>query len=80
MIPWEGLFAYLLILVWAALLGWLPFRLLEYVSIVDQIDAGDVERGGAAHGSGTRCSKCGTVNEGRYSYCGSCGARLPAGR
>lgn len=80
MIPWEALLVYLLILAWAALLGWLPFRLLEYISIVDQLDAANAGRARTASGARARCSQCGAANERTYSYCGSCGARLPAER
>lgn len=78
MIPWEALLAYSLILVWAALLGWLPFRLLDRISLVDEIDAAD---GGALRNHGhsrVPCPNCGRPNESGYSYCGSCGGRLGA--
>jgi DNA-directed RNA polymerase subunit RPC12/RpoP len=78
MIPWEALLVYSLILVWAALLGWLPFHLLERISLVGEIDAVD---GGAYRnhgGSGVACPTCGRPNETDYAFCGACGGRLLA--
>ena len=71
---WEALLAYALILVWAALLGWLPFRLLEYISIVDQLKPMT-----ASHvtSSWVACLACGQANERGYDYCEFCGAKLP---
>lgn len=73
----EALLVYVLILVWAALLGWLPFRLLEYISIVDRIDVSNTRGGRAATSSHVVCLGCGKVNDRTYTYCGSCGAKLP---
>ena len=76
MVPWEALFAYALILVAAALLGWLPFRFLEYISIVDQLDPADAAAGRRVSDSQVTCPGCGSVNETAYDYCSSCGGRL----
>lgn len=74
---WEPLLVYLFILMCAALFGWLPFRLLEYISIVDQIDATNARRGRVANSPQIVCLACGHANERTYTYCGSCGAKLP---
>ncbi|MEF8881293.1 MAG: hypothetical protein V5A34_02055 [Halapricum sp.] len=71
---WEALLVYFLILVGAALFGWLPFVLLEHISIVDQIDARSDR---IATSSRIVCLACGHANERTYTYCASCGARLP---
>ncbi len=76
MAPWEALAAYALILVAAALLGWLPFRVLEYISIVDRLDAADAVSGRRVSDSRVTCPGCGAVNETGYDRCGSCGGRL----
>ena len=73
MAPWEALAAYALILVAAALLGWLPFRFLEYISIVDQLDP---PAGRRPSDSRVTCPGCGAVNETGYDRCGSCGGPL----
>ena len=73
MAPWEALAAYALILVAAALFGWLPFRFLEYISIVDQLDP---PTGRQPSDSRVTCPRCGAVNETGYDRCGSCGGRL----
>lgn len=81
MVPWEPLLVYALILVWAALLGWLPFRLLERISIVDQIDVDTVtRRRQASTDSMVVCPGCGQPNERGYTYCQSCGGKLPRGQ
>ena len=74
MVPWEALGAYALILVAAALLGWLPFRFIEYISIVDDLDVSAVNRDRA--GSRVACPGCGARNEPDYDRCGSCGGPL----
>ena len=76
MVPWEALAAYALILVAAALLGWLPFKFLEYISIVDQLDAAEAVSDRRGADSRVICPGCGAVNETAYDYCGSCGGRL----
>ncbi|QSG04519.1 zinc ribbon domain-containing protein [Halapricum desulfuricans] len=78
MVPWEPLLVYALVLVWAALLGWLPFRLLERISVVDQIDASAVERSRKATTDSTVvCPHCGQPNDRGYTFCESCGGKLP---
>jgi len=79
MIPWERLFAYLLILVMAGVLGWLPFRLLEYISLVDQTDTANAGARRTASDSRVACPACGDLNGASYSSCGSCGGQLPTG-
>ena len=78
MVPWEALGAYALILVAAALLGWLPFRFIEYISIVDDLDVSAVDRGHAD--SRVACPGCGARNEPGYDYCGTCGGPLVGDR
>jgi len=78
MLPWEGLLAYFLILVAAAILGWLPFRVIEYVSLVHQLDAPSGARNAAATSSRVACLGCGQLNDPSYAYCGSCGKKLLA--
>ena len=73
MAPWEALAVYALILVAAGLLGWLPFRFLEYISIVDQLDPPASRR---PSDSRVTCPGCGAANETGYDRCGSCGGRL----
>jgi len=75
----EGLVVYVLILVWAALLGWLPFRLLERISIVDQLDISSVRS--ARHGPSSRvtCHRCGHPNDTGYCYCARCGGKIFTG-
>ena len=75
MAPWEALAAYALVLVAAALLGWLPFRFLEYISIVEDLDVPADESDRRA-GSRVTCPGCGAVNEVDYDRCGSCGGPL----
>lgn len=73
---WAALLAYSLILVWAALLGWLPFRLIDHFSLVNEIDAANA--GARPHSTSSRvvCPRCGRLNEPTYSYCASCGGKL----
>jgi hypothetical protein len=75
---WEALLVYFLILVCAALFAWLPFVLLEHISIVDQIDAANARSDRIATSSRIVCLACGHANERTYTYCGSCGEKLPA--
>jgi len=76
MVPWVPFLSYALLCVCAALLGWLPFRLLERYSLVEEIESTRraMER---ASGPGVPCVGCGTSNKGAYSYCRQCGRRLP---
>ena len=60
MAPWEALAAYALVLVAAALLGWLPFRFLEYISIVEDLDVPAAESDRRV-GSRVTCPGCGAV-------------------
>ncbi len=79
MVPWIPFLSYFLICVLAALLGWLPFRLLERYSLVGQVESTRRAMDRAAGGSGVPCVDCGAHNEGAYSYCQQCGRRLPPG-
>jgi len=73
---WEALLAYSLILVWAALLGWLPFRLIDHFSLVDEIDAANAGARRQPTSSHVACLRCGRLNEPPYGYCASCGGKL----
>ena len=79
MVPWIPLLSYLLICVLAALLGWLPFRLLERYSLVEEVESTRRAMDRSAGGPGAHCVSCGAANEGTYSYCRQCGRRLPSG-
>jgi hypothetical protein len=76
MIPWVPLLSYALLCVWAALLGWLPFRLLDRYSLVEEAASTHrtMER---ASGPGVPCADCGSANEEAYRYCQQCGRQLP---
>lgn len=76
---WASLALYALILVWAALLGWLPFVLLERISIVDQVQADYANAQRTATPSRVVCPACGHANDRSFEYCGSCGGRIPSG-
>lgn len=81
MVPWDSLLVYVLILIGAALLGWLPFYVLERISIVDRIDVVEVHRRReAATDSTVICLRCGQPNERGYTFCQSCGGKLPTDR
>ncbi|MCU4719278.1 DUF7577 domain-containing protein [Halapricum hydrolyticum] len=78
MVPWEPLVVYVLILIGAALLGWLPFYVLDRISIVDRIDVAEAHRRReAATDSTVICLRCGRPNEREYAFCRSCGGKLP---
>ncbi|PSQ30054.1 hypothetical protein BRD09_05690 [Halobacteriales archaeon SW_10_68_16] len=79
MVPWIPFLSYLLICVLAALLGWLPFRLLERYSLVEEVEPTRRAMDRTASSPGAHCVSCGATNEGAYSYCRQCGRRLPAG-
>jgi hypothetical protein len=76
---WAALAVYALILVWAALLGWLPFVLLERISLVGQLETDYANAHSAATGSRVTCPACGQPNERSFDYCGSCGGKIPHG-
>jgi hypothetical protein len=65
-----------MILAWAALLGWLPFRLIDRFSLVDEIDATNAGARRSPTSSRVACLRCGRLNETAYSYCASCGRKL----
>ena len=77
--PWVPFASYLLICVLAALLGWLPFRLLERYSLVEEVESTRRAMDQGTAGPGVPCVGCGMHNEGAYSYCRQCGRRLPPG-
>ena len=76
MVPCEALLVYVLILVGAAVLGWLPFRLLEYISIVDQLGVSKAKDARNVSSSRVVCRKCGQRNDQTFSYCKFCGEKL----
>jgi hypothetical protein len=80
MIPWEGLFVYALILVGAALFGWLPFVLLERISMVDRIDTRHADTHQSVDDTRVVCPVCGRVNHRSYDYCGCCGGKIITGK
>lgn len=75
-LPWEGLILYFLLLLSAGLLGWVPFYLLQRISLVDQVDLENVETRREPTGSRVACYNCGRSNEASYTYCGQCGGKL----
>ena len=78
MVPWDAIVIYVLILALAALFGWLPFYLLERISIVGQLDVEKVNRRQRASADSTVvCQGCGQPNKRGYTYCQSCGRKLP---
>jgi hypothetical protein len=77
MTPWVPLLSYLLLLVLAALLGWLPFRLIEHFSLVEEVEGTRRSLNRNAGGPGVVCAGCGARNEGSYNFCRQCGRRLP---
>jgi len=78
MVPWEALLGYLLVLVLAAVAGWLPFRLLDHISLVDRIEPVDAGSGRTTTDSRVACPRCGRLNDPAYAYCGVCGGTLLA--
>lgn len=76
MVPWEALIVYFLILVGAALFGWLPFVLLERISMVDQLDTRHASVHRSVADSRVVCPVCGRVNDQSYDYCGCCGGKI----
>lgn len=77
MVPWDGLLVYLLVLVLAAIVGWLPFRLLEHISLVHRVD--DIlGRTDGREGSPARviCHRCERSNEPTHLFCRHCGEKL----
>jgi hypothetical protein len=79
MVPWIPLLSYAAICGLAALLGWLPFRLLDRYSLVEEVESTRRAMDRQAAGQGAPCVGCGVHNEAAYSYCRQCGRRLPAG-
>ncbi len=77
MVPWVPFLSYGLLLVLAALLGWLPFRIIEHYSLVGEVQETRSKMARHAHSSGVTCVDCGTHNATTYSYCGQCGHQLP---
>jgi hypothetical protein len=78
MVPWVPLLSYFLICVAAALLGWLPFRILEHYSLVEEVKETRRSIDRQSGESSVGCLGCGARNEGGYRYCEQCGRRLPA--
>jgi len=77
MVPWVGLLSYALICVSAALLGWLPFRIIEHFSLVEEVEKTRRAMDRQSGESGVECIGCDTHNESGYRYCEACGRRLP---
>lgn len=76
MVSWEAVLLFLATLLGAALAGWLPFVLLERLSMVDQLDVRRASVGRSVADSRAVCPACGRVNDPGYDYCGRCGGKI----
>lgn len=77
MVSWVPFLSYLGLCVAAALLGWLPFRIIEHFSLVERVEETRQTMDRHADRPGRHCVGCGTHNEDAYGFCRECGKRLP---